>query len=168
MAIYFTNFTYLSNYLNGQIECDPLVFFISKYKIYYLPVSDSNIYRLRIEEADWGIFPKYRPIGSIDLIVNKEKKQTEIKWWMVNDKWLSIISDNMYGPPLDYIKSHKIFKLLFTYAERIAKENNCEKIKRDVHYSLKEYNLYLKNFEFKLTNEKADDHFDWLKTYKTL
>ena len=170
---YFSNFKDIAYYLGGQYQCNILTTLWPKYYVYYLPQSTETKKYLRIEELDGGIFgtsigAKYRPIGSIDLIINENNQTAEIAWWMVNDKLHYNWTPNLYSPTLSESDAKVMNKLLLSYAKHMAKEFGCNKIKRDVHQSLNEYNHHLKYNGFILTDEKADDHSVWLKTYKYL
>lgn len=171
---YFNSLKEVSNYLvNGHVECSIGSNLFAKYHVFYLPGTTEQKKLLRIEEYSNGYFgttfgAKKRPIGSIDLDIKKDSKTAEISWWLINDelheKWTG--KGNCYAPPLSQIDAKEMNKLLLSYVEAEAKDNDCNKIKRDVHQSLNEYNHHLKDNGFILTDEKADDHFAWIKTYK--
>lgn len=171
---YFSTLKEVANYLKGHSECNVKASLFPKYYVHYLPGSTDINQLVRIEEVENGLFgtvfgAKYRPIGSIDLKIKKEEQMAVIDWWMINDDLLAKqTGGRCYAPPLSKPDADEVRQLLLSYAENQAKENECNKIKRDVHRSLNEYNYELKDNGFVLTDEKADDHSFWLKTYKYL
>ncbi len=168
---YFYTFQQIRNYLTAQSPIPSGLF--PKYKLFYLPTSTPTNRFLRIEELSDGLFgtclmAKTRPIGSIDLEIDKEKSVVEIKWWMINDQSLNKRTNKLYDPPLSDEQAQEIKEMLIGFAESTAREHNIKMLKRDVHQSLREFNNDIKQFGFELNGEKADDHSAWLKTYKQL
>jgi hypothetical protein len=168
---YFYTFQQIKSYLLKQ-SVPPSILF-PKYKIFYLPCSTPTNRFLRIEELSDGLFgtsigAKTRPIGSIDLEINKEKSFVEIQFWMINDQSLNKRTNKLYNPPLPDDQAQEIKEILIRFAESTAREHNIKMIKRDVHQSLREFNNDIKQFGFELNGEKADDHSAWLKTFKQL
>jgi hypothetical protein len=131
MTTYYSSFKTLSVGLFSSI-CDLYAMINPKYKVFYLPAKDPNHKLLRIEEKN-GLFDSYKPVGSIDLVLDKSNNQVVIDWWMVNDTWLASTTNKGFGQPLTDDESNQMSKLLFDYAEDFAKSNHCDKIKRDVH-----------------------------------
>lgn len=167
MIKYYSSFNTLTVGLYSSI-CDLYSMVNPRYKVFYLPAKDNpNSRFLRIEGKN-GLFDSYKPVGSIDLVLDKSNNQVVIDWWMVNDTWLAERTNKGFGQPLTDQESTQMSKLLFDYAENFAKSNHCDRIKRDVHQSLREYNGYLKDRNFLLTGEKAHDHSSWLQTFKTI
>ena len=171
---YFNSLKEVSNYLmNGHVECSIKNNLFPKYHVFYLSGTTEERKLLRIEEYSdgfWGttIGAKKRPIGSMDLTIKKDQQIAEIDWWMINDELQNKWTPDLYPPQLSLEEAKEMNKLLLSYAENEAKQFGCNKIKRDVHNSLNEYNFELKDNGFVLTGEKADDHNAWLKTYKYL
>jgi hypothetical protein len=170
---YFNNLQQVKNYLiENKQSCLNLNIW-SKYYIHFLPQSSEFERFLRIEELNGGYFgtrfgATYRPIGSIDLKINKNKKIIEILWWMVNDEQHHIWTPGLYAPPLSELDAYEMKQNLLLYAEHIAKKYNSNKIQRVVHPNLTEYNQYLKHNSYILTIKREDDNSFWLKTYKNL
>ena len=172
--MYFINFLQITDYLKYGIQPKTTLtsLLFPKYHINYVQSTEKNIY-LRMHELNGGFLgtifrANYRPIGAIDLEIQEDKKTVEIKWWMINNELHHKFSPGLYAPQLSDSDAHDVKQLLLSYAEDKAREYKCNKIKRDVHRSLNEYNYELKDNGFILTNERADDHYYWLKTYKFL
>lgn len=168
---YFTNLKEVAKYLKGNNEDNIKSTLWPKYYLHYLPQSTDTKQLIRIEEINGGYFgtrfgAKYRPVGSIDLSIKTGEQTAEIDWWMINDELHDKWTPGLYAPILSKLESQEMRQLLLSYAENQAKKHECNKIKRDVHKSLNEYNHSLKENGFILTNDKADDNSYWLKTYK--
>lgn len=172
MNNYFSTFQQIRKYLTKSINVTDEYSLFSKYKVFYLPASTPNHVRLRIEELSEGILgtsfmAKSRPIGSIDLEVDKQKSIVDITFWMIN-KRLNQSTNKLYDPPLPDDQAQAVKEILIEFAESIARENNINLLKRDVHQSLKEFNSDIKQFGFELNGEKADNNPYWLKSFKQL
>jgi hypothetical protein len=170
---YFQTFKDINNYLTKTQQMDISAIIWPKYYVHYLPQSSPKRIYLRIEELSGGLFgtrigAKYRPIGSIDLEINEKSKSAIINWWMVNDDLHDKWTPGLYAPILSHTDAKKMRDIIFDYVDYNAKKYNCNKIERDVHNSLNEYNHSLKDYGFILTEKKADDNKFWLKTFKSL
>ena len=170
---YFSNLKNIRKYLiNNEITEDSCGFF-SNYYLEWLK-SDNNRKYLRIYSVDDGLFgtniwAKTHSIGSIDLDINSNEQTVKIPFWLCNDKTLvKLCGREMYGKPLDDNTANEVKNILFDYAEKIAKENSCVKIQRDVNYNLREFNQEISKFGFELTGEKASDNPAWLVSTKLI
>lgn len=167
----FTNLSNLSKYLLNKTVEQTSFFHHSKYFVHWIENSSTQA-NLRIGKYEPGLFgttlfANAKPVGGIDLIVNKKSNTVEILWWMVNDNnFVKLMESPMYGEPIDNSEADEIKSILFAYAEKYTKENSCKILKRDVHYNLREFNTDINKFGFVLTGKKADDNPAWLVTTK--
>ncbi len=170
----FTNLLNVSKYLNKKV-CEQIGFFSQgKYSISWLNETNPNTKNLRVNLIDSGLFgtsffAKTRPIGGINLNIDKPNKIVDISWWFVNDNdFIQMVGSEVYGSALDHEEAEELKSILFNYANTVGKEADCTMLKRDVHYNMKEYNSTIKNFGFKITGEKALDNTSWLVTTKQI
>lgn len=88
-------------------------------------------------------------IASLDYTINE---------YNVRINYLNINED------LDSLDILRLNKALIYYVKNIAKENNKNKIKTDVHFNLKLYDKYYKNEGFKLTDHRSFENPHWIET----
>lgn len=161
----FNDFNNMHKYLLGQPVNEGILKYFPNYYVEFIKNknNDNNKY-LRIYQTEgWGCWSKKKLIGAIDLKLKKEIETTDIPYWYCNDK-----NTKYGGSPTDDITANNTKKILFDYAEHIAKINNCNILQRDVHKSLREYNDDIKKLGFKLNGKKADDHPAWLQSFKQI
>lgn len=174
--MYFTTINNMySHLINGDSKNAPPYELFAHYYVKWLSDESVSINKIcddynyiRIEKIVDGICETNvkgynKPIASMDLKYFKSTNTVEIHYWMVNHN--DPILEKIFGEPLEDHEANQIFKLLFDYAEKFAKEHNCTKIRRDVHQNLIEYNI-IKNIGFTLTNQRAEDNGFWVITYK--
>ncbi len=170
----FTNLLSISKYLNTKVREQIGFFSRGKYSISWLNETNPNSKNLRINLIEPGLFgtcffAKTRPIGGINLNIDKPNKIVDIPWWFVNDiNFVQMVGSEVYGPVLKNAEAEELKTILFNYANTVGKEANCTMLKRDIHNNMKEYNSTIKNFGFKITGEKALDNTHWLVTTKPI
>lgn len=169
----FNEISQISKYLINSVKVDTYSLF-GNYYVKWLPSTHNNHKFIRIEKIENGLFgttinATYRSIGSIDIRCDTDNNLADITFWLVNDKnFVKFMNNEIYGKPLDDNDSNEIKKLLFDYAEKVAKENNCNILRRDVHNNMREYNESINNLGFKLTGKRSEDNPFWLITYKNI
>jgi hypothetical protein len=146
-----------------------------KYKVFTLDNKIKNYIALRIEENNLdGCFGTYynstsRPIGSIDLIIDKQNKKLKIDWYLINNESMDKTNQNFWLPRLNIEDSNYMKKILFDFADSVAIAEGIKLIKMDVHQNLTYYkNDNLNELGFKLTDKRASDNSFWIVTEKQI
>lgn len=167
--MYFRDFNNIREYLSGKSVDEGISKYFPNYCVEWIKNNDQKK-NLRIYEIKgWGFWSKKISIGSIDLELKPEIKTVDIAFWLCPDKnTVDQLFGGKYYKILDYTIATNVKKILFDYAEHVAKVNNYSILQRDVHHSLREYNDDLKQFGFKLNGKKAEDHGAWLQTLKKI
>lgn len=174
MSMYFSNLNNVRKYLLDQkVEVEWCSFFPANYYVEWLKSSDSKKYlRIRSFKEGWfgtSLGAKTKSIGSIDLDIDPTNNIVRVPFWLCNDKSLAKLCGGRFdGEPIDDNTANEVKTILFDYADKIAKENNCKVIQRDVHNNLREFNEEIKQFGFELTGEKASDNPFWLVSTKSI
>lgn len=95
-----------------------------------------------------------KPIGAIDIIVDKNLKCANIDWIQFYDKEFAELFNYHYGESLNETEELEIKKKLLDITEDIAKVNNCDKISlittKD-YYKLKKF----EDFGFEMIKQKT-------------
>lgn len=91
-----------------------------------------------------------KPIGSIDIKVNKESKTANIDWIQFYDKEFAELFNFNYGEPLCETTELEVKTKLLNISEDIGRVNNCDKISlitTNEYYKLKKFEDF--GFEIK-------------------
>ena len=103
------------------------------------------------------------------MVLKPEIKTVDIPFWFCPDKnTVDKLFGGQYYETIDDVTAHNTKKILFDYAEHVAKKNNCNILQRDVHHSLREYNDDIKKLGFELNGKKAEDHTSWLQSFRQI
>lgn len=167
--MFFSNLNNMHKYLLGQPIYEGISKYFPNYYIEWIESTDENK-KLRIYQIEgWCFWSKKKSIGSIDLVLKPEIKTVDIPFWFCPDKnTVDKLFGGQYYETIDDVTAYNTKKILFDYAENVAKKNNCNILQRDVHHSLREYNDDIKKLGFELNGKKAEDHTSWLQSFKQI
>jgi hypothetical protein len=151
------NTSFFENYI------DPL---FGKYKVFTINKGTSNSICLRIEETNYN---KLQPVASIDIIKCYDENKLKINNYMIKSKYFCKDLNNIYGLPLDENDQTELKKIIFEFADNIAKNEGFNKIELDVHSNLNYYkNDNLQSYGFYITEKIAKDNLFWITTEKKI
>ena len=152
----------LNKFLHKENIVDQCILYKNRIAIKHYAIENINVIRIWETKSLFNVwyddFSNNKFIGAIDYSIND--KDIKIEYMNINDGH----TGSNYNNILCKDDALELKKSLVFHVKNLAKENDKNKIRIDVHSNLRIYNKYFKNEGFVITDRKCTDNLYWIES----